>query len=83
MSLHILPPISGEACRTRDVEWLRTEIRRRLTAVALSGAMAPPRRFVPARDGYWDGYAYAIDPAFPELAMEIARRRQSAASRSG
>ena len=45
--------------------------------------MAPPRRFVPARDGYWDGYAYAIDPDFPELAMEIARHRQSAASRSG
>ncbi len=83
MSLHILPPISGEACRTRDVESLRTEVQWRLKAAALSGAMAPPRRFVPARDGYWDGYAYAIDPAFPALAEELARHRRPAASGRG
>ena len=39
--------------------------------------MAPPRRFVPERDGYWDGYAYEIDPAFPSLQAEIARHRQA------
>jgi 1-acyl-sn-glycerol-3-phosphate acyltransferase len=37
--------------------------------------MAQPRRFVPARDGYWDGYAYEIDPAFPALRAEVERHR--------
>ena len=48
---------------------------RRLKQAALSGTVAPPRRFVPARDGYRDGYAYTIDPAFPSLAAAVARRR--------
>ena len=39
--------------------------------------MAPPRRFVPSRDGYWDGYAYTIDAVFPELAADVARHRRS------
>jgi 1-acyl-sn-glycerol-3-phosphate acyltransferase len=42
--------------------------------------MAPPRRFVPARDGYWDGYAYEIDPDFSALAAEVAARRHGRAA---
>jgi 1-acyl-sn-glycerol-3-phosphate acyltransferase len=77
MSLRILPPIPAVACQALDVEGLRCEVRRQLKTTALSGTMAPPRRFVPARDGYWDGYAYTIDSAFPELAADVARHRRS------
>jgi hypothetical protein len=30
---------------------------------------------VPVRDGYWDGYAYEIDPHFADLAADIAHHR--------
>ena len=46
-----------------------------LKQAALAGDMAPPRRFVPDRDGFWDDYRYRIDPSFPELAARIAARR--------
>lgn len=32
----------------------------------------PPRHFDPNRDGYWDAYRYAIDPAYPVLAHHVA-----------
>jgi 1-acyl-sn-glycerol-3-phosphate acyltransferase len=82
MSVRVLPPVSVEQVRARDSRALRREICRRLKAAALDGSMQPPRRFVPARDGYWDGYAYEIDPAFPDLAADVAahRARQSADS---
>ena len=38
--------------------------------------MSPPRRFVPEVDGYWEGYAYEIDPMFPELARKVQRHRE-------
>lgn len=76
MSLHVLPPIAAADCRATSAEALRRAVQERLKAVALSGAVAPPRHFVPARDGYWDGYAYRIDPRFPALAADIARHRQ-------
>ena len=43
--------------------------------LALQDGMAPVRRFVPERDGWWDGYAFEIDPDFPELAAAIEARR--------
>ncbi len=75
MSVRVLPPISAEEVRVRGVDALRRDVQHRLKAAALDRTMAAPRRFVPSRDGYWDGYAYQIDPAFPELAAEIAARR--------
>ena len=78
MTLRVLPPIPVEEVRARSVAELRRELRRRLKAAALDGVMQPPRRFVPRRDGYWDGYAYEIDPDFPELAAEIAAHRGAA-----
>ena len=38
--------------------------------------MAAPRRFVPSRDGYWDGFAFEIDRAFPDLYEDIERHRE-------
>ena len=58
MSARVLSPISVEEICERQTDELRCEVQRRLKAVALDGTMTPPRRFVPARDGYWDGFAY-------------------------
>jgi len=66
--LEALPPVApGELVA------LSSEIRRR----ALNNGHADPRRFDPDRDGYWDGYAYEIDGAFPELAARVATHRTS------
>jgi hypothetical protein len=75
MSLTVLPAISRARVQATAPETLRCDLQDRLKAVALAGRMAPPRRFVPERDGFWDDYAYEIDPAFPELAERIARHR--------
>jgi 1-acyl-sn-glycerol-3-phosphate acyltransferase len=76
MSLRVLAPLSQSEVRTTTAEALRRTIQQRVKAAALDGAMAPPRHFIPARDGYWDGYAYEIDPQFAELAADVARRRE-------
>ena len=77
MSVAVLPPIpSGEVTRQRAA------IERRMKQVALASA-TPPRHFDPGRDGYWDGYRYEIDPAFPDLARRIASHRGSAAPANG
>jgi 1-acyl-sn-glycerol-3-phosphate acyltransferase len=76
MSLRVLPPIPAVVTQTLSDDDLRESVQRQLKTVALSGDLTPPRRFVPAREGYWGGYAYRIDPAFPDLAAEIAARRQ-------
>ena len=75
LSLAVLPPVSPDEIRLLGVDGARVAVQRRLKARALDGRMTPPRRFVPARDGYWDGYAYEIDPAFPAIDAEIARHR--------
>lgn len=75
MSLRVLAPVFVAEVRSTEADELRCGVRDRLKAEALDGTMAPPRRFTPTRDGYWDGYAYAIDPAFPELAAEIETRQ--------
>ena len=51
--------------------------------LALAAVDAPARRFVPSRDGYWDGYAYEIDPMFSELAADVARHRSQSPSEGG
>ncbi|MXZ89460.1 MAG: 1-acyl-sn-glycerol-3-phosphate acyltransferase [Dehalococcoidia bacterium] len=69
MTVDVLPPVlPGEAGSLREA----TE--RRMKQVALASA-TPPRHFVPARDGFWDDYRYEIDPAFPDLARQVATHR--------
>jgi 1-acyl-sn-glycerol-3-phosphate acyltransferase len=77
MSLRVFPPVAVNARRHADIDQIRIMVRRHLKDAALGGGMAPPRRFVPERDGYWDGYAYHIDPDFPELAAQIDQHRRS------
>lgn len=76
VSLRVLPPVPLEEVRTRPPEAVRRAVQQRLKAAALGGTMVPPRRFVPERDGYWDGYAYRIDPAFADLCTKVALHRR-------
>jgi len=80
MGLRVLPPVV--AGRGQAPDEVRVVVRRLLKAAALEPDMAPPRRFIPSRDGYWDGYAYSIDPDFPEPAAEIARHRAATSPES-
>jgi 1-acyl-sn-glycerol-3-phosphate acyltransferase len=80
MSLRVLPPVRIN--RTDDLHTVRVQVRRQLKAAALDSTLASPRRFVPQRDGYWDGYAYRIDPDFAELAAHIAEHRAEVRSHS-
>jgi 1-acyl-sn-glycerol-3-phosphate acyltransferase len=73
MSMRVLPPIMIN--QSVDLDAVRLQVQRQLKAAALDGTVAAPRRFVPQRDGYWDGYAYRIDPDFAELAAHIAEHR--------
>jgi len=66
--LAVLPPVDpADAVAAAD------RLERRMKSLAL--AMPDVRRFVPRRDGWWDGYRYEIDPAFPELAAAVAAHR--------
>lgn len=75
MSLRVLAPIPADEICACDIDEMRQKVQRRLKTAALDNAMTPPRRFVPARDGYWDGYIYEIDPAFPIVAADVASHR--------
>ena len=74
MSLEVLPPVPAHEAVPRQ-----PEVERRMKELALASA-TPPRRFDPDHDGYWDGYRYEIDPAFPDLAERIANHRRNAAT---
>lgn len=41
-------------------------------------ASVPARRFDPDRDGWWDDYAFEIDPDFPELTNRLTAHRAMA-----
>lgn len=58
-----------------EAEYRRVE--RELKATALSDSSVTPRRFVPERDGFWDGFNFEIDPDFPTVAAEVAKHRGS------
>ncbi len=68
ISLRILQPVS---CHELDVAALEDTMR----AQALSATVAPARRFNPDRDGWWNGFAYEVNPQFVDLARRVATRR--------
>lgn len=69
IGVEILEPIPANEA----VASVRT-VERRMKRLALRST-PPARRYVPERDGWWDGYRFAIDPDFPELASAVARHR--------
>lgn len=52
------------------------ELERAMKQRALSNTVAPVRRYVPARDGYWDGDRFDIDPDYAEIHEDVARHRR-------
>jgi 1-acyl-sn-glycerol-3-phosphate acyltransferase len=57
-------------------------LEQKMKAVALSQFVAP-RRYRPDQDGFWDGYRFAIDPAFSEVYDAVAHHRASNAPTPG
>lgn len=82
VSLRVFPPMSAAVWETRSLDEVRRDVQCQVKAAALSGTMAPPRHFVPSRDGYWDGYNFRVDPAYVALATEVKNHRRAAADRS-
>lgn len=74
MHLEVLAPLPvGRAAATMS------DLQHQMKHLALTSPV-PPRRFIPERDGWWDGYRYDIDPAFPDLAARLAEHRASLVS---
>ncbi|HZD22887.1 MAG TPA: lysophospholipid acyltransferase family protein [Acidimicrobiia bacterium] len=71
MFMRVLPPIGADKIRNLEFR----EVEREMKRIALEEATAPPRRFDPDRDGWWDDYRYEIDPDFPELKDRVGRHR--------
>ncbi len=72
ISVTVLPPVLPDEAVAR-----LPAIEREMKRLALASKTAP-RHFDPGRDGYWDGYRYEIDPAFPDLARRVASHRREA-----
>jgi 1-acyl-sn-glycerol-3-phosphate acyltransferase len=75
----VLPPVSAREIATRSPDRLRLEVQQCMKSEALSGRLPPPRRYVPARDGYWDGFAFEIDERFPETYSAVESHRRELA----
>jgi 1-acyl-sn-glycerol-3-phosphate acyltransferase len=69
--LHVLPPVAADEAYRR-----RVSIEREMRRLAMADPRVPPRRFVPERDGYWDGYPFRIAPEFAGLARDIEEHRR-------
>lgn len=63
-----------DAVQPEELASLETEMKDR----AFTNGHAQPRRFDPEIDGFWDGYAYEIDPAFEDVAAAVTRHRARA-----
>lgn len=75
VTARVLAPVPPEEALRR-----RGDIERRMKQMATAPGMAPVRHYLPAQDGYWDGYRFEIDPDFPELAADVAAHRRAVAA---
>jgi hypothetical protein len=62
---------------------MRQAVERDLQQAALGPGAAAAHHFRTERDGWWDGYAYEIDPAFTPLHAAVQARRIALAGASG
>ena len=60
----------------------RVQLQRAMKASALAGDPGP-RRYRPEADGFWDGYAFEIDPAFHHVAEQVEAHRAREERRQG
>jgi len=63
--MEILEPIDPTLAMA-DMRELERDMKQRALAVTT----APARRYVPERDGTWDGYSFALDPDFAPTAVD-------------
>ena len=75
MSVSVLPAVEPDMAVAAQ-----RPLEQAMKRLALSGPIVP-RRFVPERDGWWDGYAFSIDPDFAELARRLQRHRNPGGAR--
>lgn len=72
VTMAVMDPVEPRDATRSHLRSIERAMKRR----ALESA-TPPRRYVPSRDGWWDGYRFAIDPDFADLASSVADRRRS------
>lgn len=70
VTMRVLKPVSPP-----EVEDGLRPLERQMKRIAVEAGMAPVRRFVPERDGWWDGYRYEIDPDYHDLAEQVKSHR--------
>jgi 1-acyl-sn-glycerol-3-phosphate acyltransferase len=68
MRMEVLEPIDA-AEAVPQMRQIERDMKRRALAVD----DAPARRYVPDRDGLWEGYSFMVDPDFPEVARAAGR----------
>jgi 1-acyl-sn-glycerol-3-phosphate acyltransferase len=73
--MRVMPPVAAPSRAPEAIENLRLTLQATMKTLALEQSHAPVRRYVPGRDGYWDGFAFEIDPRFAELQADIATHR--------
>jgi 1-acyl-sn-glycerol-3-phosphate acyltransferase len=71
VSVTVLPAIDPSNVSMKAIRSAEREMK----ATALNNPVAPARRFVPRRDGWWDDHAFEIDDDFAELQHRVASRR--------
>jgi len=76
VALRVLPPVPSEDVQATTPDELRVHLRRAMKRVALDPTLPAARRYVPERDGYWDGFRFDIDPDFPDLHHLVAAHRR-------
>ncbi len=69
--MEVLAPVPADQAVVRA-----HEIESTMKDRALAASPAP-RRYVPERDGWWDGYRIGIDDRFPELAARVQAHRDT------
>lgn len=74
VTLSILPPVSVSGLTRHGLEALMHDLEREMKRVALGADHAPPRRYLPERDGTWDAHDFVIDPALTDLARRLPNR---------
>ncbi len=80
VAMTVLPPLPREAVLSEHAVTLCRRLEQRMKSIALDATQPVPRHYEPHRDGYWDGFAFDIDPAWPHLHADVARHRAAIAS---
>jgi 1-acyl-sn-glycerol-3-phosphate acyltransferase len=79
--MRMMAPVAAPSGTPQAIEGLRLALQETMKNLALEQRHAPARRYVPERDGYWDGFAFEIDSRFAQLQADVATHRARPATR--